>query len=225
MVGTKPILRPSRVRRRVHQTARCLRRGSRITLLSGRERPCFHGLVEACQGLQNAARAVEEGADELRTKIRVQAQQILKHQYLSVTSRAGADADGRNTKAFTNFPGKVRWHALEHDRKRPKFLESGRLPGDISRRVAASALYAKASIGANGLRLQPGMAHHRDAALDPSLNYILMSVHALELNCVCAGNHQYQCQDERRSRPLSERKKWHVRDDEFARCAAHDCLR
>jgi hypothetical protein len=52
----------------------CLRRGSRITLLSGRERPCFHGLVEACQGLQNAARAVEEGAGELRTKIRVQAQ-------------------------------------------------------------------------------------------------------------------------------------------------------
>ena len=67
-------------------------------------------------------------------------------------------------------------------------------------------------------------AFDTDTALDHSLNYIFMPVDTLDLNCMCAGDHQNRRLVERRSHPFSERKKWHVRDYEFYRCAADDRL-
>ena len=81
----------------------CRKRSLRVTLLKSRERPCFHSLVKTCQGLQNAPLAVEEGARKFRTKIPVHAEQILKDQYLSIASRARANADRRNSKAGANI--------------------------------------------------------------------------------------------------------------------------
>src|SRR5712692_3624066 len=94
--------------------------------------------------------------------------------------------------------------------RRPALISRARFAGTHSSTIA------KAPVGMHGLRLQPEMAHHRYTALDHSLNYIFMSVHALELDGVCAGDHQDRCRVESRSQPFSERKKRHVRDDEFA---------
>ena len=86
--------------------------------------------------------------------------------------------------------GKVCRHTLEHNRESVKLFKCSRLTDDILPRVPAASLDSKASVGMHGLRLEPYMAHHRYTALDHSLNYILMSVHALELDSVCAGDHQ-----------------------------------
>src|SRR5882762_7715258 len=109
----------------------CLRRGSRVTLLKSRERPRFHSLVKTCQGLQNAPLAGEEGARKFRTKIPVHAEQILKDQYLSIASRARANADRRNSKAGADITGEVCRHALEHNRESAKLFQSSRLTDDI----------------------------------------------------------------------------------------------
>jgi len=183
-----------------------------------RERPRFHSLVKTCQGLQNAPLAGEEGARKFRTKIPVHAQQILKHQYLSVTSAPAADADGRNTKAFTNFPGKVRWHALEHD-ETPQVPRERRLPGDISReslfRPVLESLHRRERIEA-AARHGP----HRDALWTNSLNYILMSVHASSLTRVRRQPSVTDAESSAEAGPFGKKEMACPATMNFARCAA-----
>jgi hypothetical protein len=57
--------------------------------------------------------------------------QILKDQYLSIASRARANADRRNWKAGADITGEVCRHALEHNRESAKLFKSSRLTDDI----------------------------------------------------------------------------------------------
>src|SRR5258708_16514459 len=79
--------------------------GSRITLLASWESSRLHRFIESSECVQHATSAVNERACKLWAQICGHAQEILNHEYLSVASHAGADADGRNPKTTSNFLG------------------------------------------------------------------------------------------------------------------------
>src|SRR5207245_7874352 len=71
-------------------------RSASVALPRRREAAGLHGFIEFCDRVPHDAGSLGKGARELRMKIGVHPEQILKHQVLAVGGGAGADSDDRD---------------------------------------------------------------------------------------------------------------------------------
>src|SRR5207302_2094175 len=95
---------------------------------------------------------------EPRLKVFEQAEQIVRHQDLSVAGSARADADGRDFECRGNLLCEIGWNALDHHRKRTRLFGGEGILHDLVR----IPLHAKATEAAYRLGGHTDMAHYRD---------------------------------------------------------------
>src|ERR1035437_1740778 len=106
--------------RRSGRRSRCavpamhLRRSKPVSFVSfpgRRERSGLDGLIEVSDRVQNTPGSIGERPHKPRLEVGVQAEEIVEHQNLPVTSRAGPDADGGNAQRFGDLAGEPGWNA------------------------------------------------------------------------------------------------------------------
>src|SRR6266545_2759099 len=62
---------------------------------------------------------------ELGSELVEKAEQVVKHEYLTVAVRAGADADGRDRRPLGDLGGQVERDPFEHERERARLFYRG----------------------------------------------------------------------------------------------------
>jgi hypothetical protein len=133
-----------------------------------------------------------EVAHKFRVFAQVDAQHVVHHQHLTCCAIARANANGvASRQRLGEGGGQGGGHHFQHQHVGPGVLQGHGLSVQLGRSLWLASLHAVAAQGVHGLRSQPQMGAHRDAALDQKMHGLGGPATAFQLDHVGTGLHQH----------------------------------
>src|ERR1700737_1147682 len=168
MVGTKPMSSPA-CRQAIACSCMAIADSTTtglaggVLVLRGGEGAVAHVLVELARGGFDRLTKFGVLPNELRDVVRIQPEDVLDDEHLSIAMRSRADADGRHAERFGHSLTEDARNALEDDREGASVFQCLGVFEDLLRRLVTATLDTHATELVDELRRQSQMAHHRDA--------------------------------------------------------------